>query len=274
MKLPTEQKNRRAIIGFNHENYNPSAMTITAALARSLQLDLVGIFVMDQMLEAAMSYSGAREFSTTFRNWRILDPMELRHEQGIIAKKISKDLQIKAQEHQLSTSFEIASGKYEDVVKGYSNNTDILIFFEPNDPLGQLTKSFDSLLSTAMRMCSSALIIPKYSTHRKGEIVFFSSSDEDPRLEIASRIAVSSEEKLVLVKTHQNHSQSEEAFFSQIQKSELNTNFKKVSLIISSWDVLKGEKNKVISKICRSRNLPLLMLEPKARESHEGEQVQ
>lgn len=251
---------KRAIFGFNHQTNNPSAVSIAADLANRLHLDLFGIFVIDQMLERAMSYPEAKEFSAPFREWRILDTNMLRQQQNLIAQRLKTELQIKAQKGKLRTSFEITSGKFEEVLTEFASHSDILILIEPKDPLGQITKSFGIMFDVAMRSPSSALIIPKSSVHRTGPILVVLSNKNDPSLEVASLISQPSGEKLVVVFFDEAHTASEETLLKQIQRSDPNLEISKISLVVLSRVISNAQKNKLIADMCRSINVPLLLL--------------
>ncbi|MFM7083504.1 MAG: hypothetical protein ACKOW3_00660 [Hyphomicrobium sp.] len=252
-------KLKRAVFSFNHESYNPTAMNIAADLAKRLQLDLLGLFVMDHMLDLAVSYPEAREFSAPFRDWRLLDAKLLRQQQDLIAKKIEKQLEIKAKEEKLRTTFEIASGSFEEVLKGFASQSDILIFSEPKDPLGQITKSFRKSVDIAMQLLSSALIIPRSASQKRGPILVFVTDKDDPSLDVASLIAQTTEDKIIVVPLHKEDVISEEVLLAEIQKSDPHLVLHKMSLVVSSRYSSNIKNNELIAEICRLINVPLLI---------------
>ena len=254
-------KLKRAIFGLDHEINNPTAIHIAADLASRLELDLVGVFVMDQMLDRAMSYPEAKELSAPFRDWRSLDTNLLRQQQNQMAQRLKTELEINAKKESLKTTFEITSGRFEEVLTEFASQSNILIFIEPKDPLGQITKSFEIIFDLAVRLPSSALIIPKSSKQRKGPILFFAAHKDDPSLEVASLIAQSSGEQLVTVFFDENHVPSEETVLGQIQRSDPDIEISKMSLVVLSRHIPNSKKNKLIAEMCRSTNVPLLLLE-------------
>lgn len=252
---------KRAVFGFNHETSNPTAINIAADLARRLQLDLLGLFVMDQMLDAALSYPEARELPAPYKDWSILDPNLLRQQQNLIANRFKRELQIKAQKEKLRTAFEVTTGRFEEVLKEFILQSDILILSESQDPLRQMTKSYSVMCEIAMRVPSSALIIPKSSTHRSGPVLAFLTHKDDPNLEVASSLARSYSDKLIIVWGDKDSAASEQTLLAQIQKSDPNLELRKMSLVVSSKHISNEQKNKLIAEMCRLINVPLLILE-------------
>lgn len=256
---------RRAVLGFNCETYNVVALDIAAHLAGALRLDLLGIFVMDHMLDLIADYPGAREFVTSAGDWRAVDRDRLLAEQRELAQGLARLFGTKTAAEKLAGTFQILSGRAPDILTASTSHTDILVVAEPSSGVGFVTNTFTILLETAIRSHASVLLIPRTARRRRGPILAIAGSQDDPAIETARVIAAAAGEDIVIVEADLTGS-------PEAAKGVLKTLNRVLgrgppaSLIVCSRAGTTADRKEILTFLDRTQGAPLLVLEAGSHE--------
>jgi hypothetical protein len=193
---------KRALLGLHLDAHDRKAIDVAVGLAGLLGLELVGIFATDEALRELASYPGAREFVPAGRVWRPIDIDKMIHEQMLTARAAQRAFDELASASGVSATFQIASGSEAQKFVSMSCASDILVVTEPTQASALATHSFSLFFDAAMRSPASVLLVPRSVRRRRGPIVAIAGAPDDPGISVASAIAATTRQELVLIEAY------------------------------------------------------------------------
>lgn len=197
---------KRAVLGLQLDVLDRAAIEVAARLAELLQLDLHGLFVLDDTLRELADYPSAREFVLTARGWRPLDLERLLREQDLAARTAQRMFTQVAKAVRVPSTFEIVPGPAARTFASVSGASDILIIAEPRAASACVTRSFSLSVEAAIRSTAAVLLIPRSVLRRSGPIVVVAGAPDDPAIETGSAIANAAQEEMILVEAYEGMS--------------------------------------------------------------------
>lgn len=243
--MPTRAEFARALLALDPDATHREAIAIATELAELLKLDLVGLFALDDTLRALAGYPGVRELLPGSSAWRPVDRERIVHEQMLAAESARRLLNELAGTAGVPTTFEIVSGPLSKAIASLSRASDILVVAEPRRASASMTRSFALLVDAAIRSTASVLFIPRAARRRKGPVVSFACTPDDPGLAVASAIAAAAREELILLQAAQR--------ISSLLRTE--------SLIVLTRPGL-AETAGAAFALAEERSVPVLLLAP------------
>lgn len=189
---------KRALFSFDVASSSALALDVAARFAELLRLDLMGLFIVDETLQAAAAYPGAREFLAGQGSWRAIDPTQLQHELESAVKGAERLFTSKATARQVVSSFRVLRGKTDDTLRTLAMTNDILIVTEPNRATAFLTQTASLVMDAAIQSSASVLLIPATARVQGGPVMAIAASNDDPSVDVAALIAAAAGERLII----------------------------------------------------------------------------
>jgi len=194
---------KRAVLGLQLDVFDRKAVEVAAQLAERLELDLHGLFVLDDTLRELADYPSAREFVLTARDWQPIDLERLLREQDLAARAAQRMFTQVAKAVHVPSTFEIVPGPAARTFASVSGASDILIIAEPRAASACVTHSFSLLVDAAMRSTAAVLLIPRSVLRRSGPIVVIAGAPNDTAIEVGSAIATAAQEEMIVVEAYE-----------------------------------------------------------------------
>lgn len=188
---------KRAVLGVFH-SIEPPAVRAAGELAERLDLQVVGLFALDQAIQTLAGYSKAREFLPSKREWRFLDPEIVAREQMLAAEAAKRAFTRLVQSLRVPSSFEIVTAAAEQIFES-AEASDILVLPLPRRASAAALYSLTIFVESAVRSAASVLFVPRTAQVRKGPIVVIARSPDDPSIAVAIRVAAAAQEKVILL---------------------------------------------------------------------------
>ncbi len=193
---------KRVVLGLHLGRADPSSLRLAAELADLLDIDLSGLFIIDEGLLATAELPFARELRRLGGGWHPLRTDQLgQHLEGA-ARQARQLLAQAAKTWRITTSFEIARGSTARVLATVPQLGDILIITEPGTPAERLSEPFASLLDRALQSAAYVMLIPARLERTRGPVIAIAMTPTDASVAIAAAIAAAAKETLIVVETY------------------------------------------------------------------------
>lgn len=271
MEHPVDFK--RMVLGLPHNRNDYDAVAFAAGLANVLDLELIGIFAPDENLVHLASLPCSREFRLS-TGWQRIDPRQL--EQGSIqaavdARRLFGEA---AKALRPGARFDLADEPIGEIISAQLSANDIIAVIEPRNPAERVTHQFTQLLGNALAAPSATLLVPSRISRRSGPVVAFATSDNDPSIIAALRLAQSTNEKLLLFTPPDAREQSRPRSFDPSKVAVVRHALRGEGIGASELNILlahTGERIVVLSRganidtlvqLAFERGIPILVTEP------------
>lgn len=283
--MPARGEFKRALLALDVDALDPDAIDAAARLAELLELDLVGLFALDDTLRELAGYPSAREFVPVGRTWRQIDLERIGHEQQLAAQTAQRMFNELASAMRVPSTFEVVPGPATRILASMSRPSDILVVAEPRRASACVTRSFALLFDVAIRSTASVLVVPRSVRRRRGPIVGIAGAPDDPGMQVASAIAAAAHEELIVIDAHQasQTGSGPAAIIETARPSRsihegggLLTDMRNLAALLENRDesliVLTREgfptaTDNIGMLIAESRRVPVLILEPPRRST-------
>lgn len=190
---------KRMVLGLPHSTNDYASVIFTAELAQLLGLDLIGVFAEDEGLIDLAALPCVRELRFLGGGWHRVDAEQFERRSSQAAADARRLFGDAAKALRVGARFDLAKGKIGDAVGSQSTPDDIIVVIEPRNPVERVTHQFRQLMDVALNAPAAALLIPSHISRRKGPIVAVATSEHDPSIQAALRVAKSIQEKLLVL---------------------------------------------------------------------------
>jgi len=270
---------KRAVLGLQLDVLDRETIEVAAGLAELLEVDLHGLFVLDDTLRELADYPSAREFVLTTRGWRPIDLERLLREQDLAARTAQRMFTQVAKAVRVPSTFEIVPGPAARTFASVSGATDILIIAEPRPASACVTRSFSVSVEAAIRSTAAVLLIPRSVLRRSGPIVVIAAAPDDPAIETGSAIAAAAQEGMIIVEAYEGMSGAARAAaingrsvihrtpatgqsLSDMRRLSELIGDRNESLIVLTRESFYRAGDRTAIDIAESRRVPVLILGP------------
>jgi len=201
--MPLRPEFERVLLVLDLDSPHRDAIEVATRFAELLNLNLVGLFALDNALQQLAAYPSAREFVSAGSTWRPIDLDRLVHEQMLAAKAATRVFRELTRAIGVPTTFEIVTGPSLQAFVSTSRALDILVVAEPTRASAAATRAFSLVFDAAMHSPASVLLVPRSVRRRTGPIVAIAGAPDDPGMAVASAIAAAAHEELVMIEAYQ-----------------------------------------------------------------------
>jgi hypothetical protein len=191
---------RRVVVGFADAAAAAGDLIATAAeLARVLHVELWGLFVEDALLFDAAALTLLRAIEPRQLVWRSLTATQLAQAHAVAAGALERHLLDAAAALGVPAGFQVVRGDPATMLLRQCEPSDLLVIAEPADPIARAMHPYPRLVRALCETASAVLFIPHGARRRKGPVVAFARSPDDPSLALAASIAAASGERLIVL---------------------------------------------------------------------------
>jgi len=192
-------KFRRLVLGLQ-PGTPATSVQVTARLAATLQLELLGLFLAEGGLRELAGLPFVHEITLTGGR-RSIDFQQISGDIAFRAQELERMFAAAVQGLSIATEFQIRKGSVQDCVAEFSRTEDILVVSEPEKPADRAAAQFAWFLETACRSSAAVLLIPPAVIRSSGSIMAIAATADDPSIAAAALIAEATNERLIIVDT-------------------------------------------------------------------------
>ena len=190
---------RRLVVGFHDAAGSSSALEATVRLARTMESQLLGIFVEDAPLLEWSSSPLTRQVGGGVRPGGTFTPDTLAADFATAAAMMRERLARLAGGVGLTAGFRVARTSASSLDFDGREPGDLLVVVEPTDPMARLSYPFAGLLQTIARTSVPVLYMPHRVLQRRGPVVSIAPRPDDPGQRLAAEVAATIGEDLLNV---------------------------------------------------------------------------
>jgi len=196
---PSPRAFRRLVIGCHGEAGSRSALEATVRLARTMESQLLGIFVEDAPLLEWSASPLTRQVGGGVRSGGPFTPETLAADFATAAAMMRERLARLAGGVGLTAGFRVARSSGSSLDFDGSEPGDLLVVVEPTDPMARLSYPFAGLLQTIAKASTPVLYMPHRVLQRRGPVVAIARRPDDPGQRLAAEVAATIGEDLLSV---------------------------------------------------------------------------
>lgn len=251
--MPGQSRYRRVLLGMGPGRVNRQVVRTAVEFARLLELEVVGVFVEDEVLLALGRLPFLREFRLPGNVWESLDPARVADELRAGARDAEGLLQKEGAALGMSCRFETRRGDAATLVGRLCEVTDIVAFGELVPGTSRRT------LEAAITSSASVLLLPSTSTPA-GPIAVVAPSHFETAVSLARQIADVVGEELVSVRASQRPAEALAIALDQAVGAH------RERLIVLSRE--SAESDDAVVDLVARRGVPVLLVGAGARVIH------
>jgi hypothetical protein len=189
----------RVVVRLRHETIDRAIIDAAAELARMLDGALHGVFLEEAALPGLAELGFIREFRLASGAWQPLDRHRIAEEQRRAAQEAERLLDEAAAAFGIQRLFETVGGDPARFLAATAQAGDIIVVAQPRLPVERLVHATAHWLKAAHDCAASVMLVPQAMARRSGPVAAVVCADSDPAPAVAARIAVATDEPLVLL---------------------------------------------------------------------------
>jgi hypothetical protein len=202
---------RRLIVELWHGGADARTLRAIAAVAALLDLDLHGLFIEDAALFDLAALPFVRELRLPTHEWQTMEAGRIAQELRHAAATSQRMLREVATALGVANAFEIRRGEPDEALAAITVGGDIVVVCEPATLGSRLSSGAARLQSAAHASGASLLFLPTGFKPRSGPIVAVVDGSADPALALATRAAINTKERLLLLAPDNASTRAEDA---------------------------------------------------------------
>ncbi len=253
---PSSRVFRRLVIGCHGEAGSRSALEATVRLARTMESQLLGIFVEDAPLLEWSSSPLTRQVGGGVRSGGPFTPETLAADFATAAAMMRERLARLAGGVGLTAGFRVARSSGSSLDFDGSEPGDLLVVVEPADPMARLSYPFAGLLQTIARASTPVLYMPHRVLQRRGPVVAIAPQPDE---RLAAEVAATIGEDLVSVAPSARGNPSEPGHPLSLQEVSRALSGVRECLLVLSRPTLPADDPGLFAAIATQRMVPTLV---------------
>jgi hypothetical protein len=192
---------RRIVVRFHDASSGRCGILSAARLARLFHAELVGLFVEDARLLELSNLPVMRQLSATSGTGARVNPEQLAQDFAAAAALARRALARIARQLGLVTTFMVLRGDATSVACEAVAPDDLVVVFEPTDPIARVVYPFSAIVRTVARSSGPILYAPHRLLERAGPVVAITQSPLDHAKHVAAAVATAMDERLIVLAT-------------------------------------------------------------------------
>lgn len=189
---------RRLLLDLGEVAAGRDGIEAAAAIARLLELDLLGVFVEDEALLSLAALPFARELRLPSHAWTAMQATQVVAELGWSAARLRRLLEQHCARLGIPAGFEVVRGDPAACLCGLCSEADMLALVVPGSAAGRSFGAFRRAWGTALRSEAPVLLLPPGTPRARGPVASVASA-ATASLDLALRLAAAAAEELLLL---------------------------------------------------------------------------
>ena len=281
----------KVIVGLCHGAADADTVRMAAEFAQLVGLDLHCLLIEDEALLALAKLPFAREFRLPSHKWSPLNAEIIEAEIRQTAVELRRLMDEIVRDLGVPSEFHVRRGDPATCIAAVCQTGDIVVVTETGASTVPATHSLTRLHAGAHESATSILFLPTRLKARKGAIVTILTDVGDAALDMASRLAITAKEALVILLPEpvgidaareleadaKNRAQA-----IGLSPVRINVRFVHDGEADETLQVLAGAQERLIvmpraaltpsvaSRIAAARGVPVLLVEAEARVAQDG----
>jgi len=281
----------KVIVGLCHGAADADTVRMAAEFAQLVGLDLHCLFIEDEALLALAELPFAREFRLSSHKWSPLNAEIIEAEIRQTAVELRRLMDEIIRDLGVPSEFQVRRGDPATCIAAVCQTGDIVVVTETGASTVPATHSLTRLHAGAHESATSILFLPTRLKARKGAIVTILTDVGDAALDMASRLAITAKEDLVILLSEPvgidaarelEANAKDRAQALGLSPARINVRFVHDGEADETLQVLAGVQERLIvipraalapsvaSGIAAARGVPVLLVEAEARVAQDG----
>jgi nucleotide-binding universal stress UspA family protein len=186
-----ERTIQRILVALDASHHSLAALQAATELARTLEAELLGLFVEDVNLLRAAGLPMARELQFPFARHAKMDPERMRRQLRAQAEQARRALSSTCEQHHIEWTFRVVRGSVSSKLLEEAAKADLLCMGRASRPVTQRLRMGSTARATATRAQRSVLVISQGARIQAPIVVTYDgSSDTDQALLLARRLSM------------------------------------------------------------------------------------
>lgn len=200
---------RRLVLDLREAGGDPAGLAAALGLARLLELDLLGLYLEDEAVFCLAGLPFARELCLPMRAWRRLEAGRLADEMAELGEQARRAFERASLEVGRPAQFARLRGDPGALLAEQAGEADIIALAASAEPPGLADAAMRHLEEALLGIGRTVLMLPPRLMRTHGPVAAVISGAVPDELDLATRVAVTSGEPLMLLSAAGGHETAE-----------------------------------------------------------------